>query len=356
VDERSGFWQYPIAVEDRDKTAFQVNGMVYQHTVLAMGHKPSTFHMQKVKHTIFARVIGRGVFIYLDDIFIYSATFAEFMRLLREVFAVLSRHRLRLKASKCEIGMSELCILGHLVSAEGVRMGEDRKSAALAIPFPRSNTELRRYLGYCNYMRRFIPEYATLAQPLSSQVNQPPALWPREEMVVAFDALQTAVGQQLSLAHLDYSLPIFLTTDASTLGVGGSLENRYRDENNNEVRRVVACASHAFTSAEQRWKTLEQEAFAVVWLIMYFRALLWGHPFVIETDHRNLTYIHGGTSPKVMRWAIALQNFVYTLVHVPGVDNVVADTLSRAPRGRDGVAEAVTMEDFSSAPRLFGWA
>jgi hypothetical protein len=106
-------------------------------------------------------------------------------------------------------------------------------------------------------------------------------------MTRAFDVLQQAVVDQLSLAHLDYSLPIFLTTDASTLGVGGSLENRYRDEEGNEVRRVVACASHAFTPAEQRWKTLEQEAFAVVWLIMYFRALLWGHPFVIETDHRK---------------------------------------------------------------------
>ena len=166
-------------------------------------------------------------------------------------------------------------------------MEEDRKTAALAIPFPRSNTELRRYLGFCNYMRRFIPQYSTLAQPLSSQVNLPPASWPREEMTRAFDVLQQAVVDQLSLAHLDYSLPIFLTTDASTLGVGGSLENRYRDEEGNEVRRVVACASHAFTPAEQRWKTLEQEAFAVVWLIMYFRALLWGHPFVIETDHRK---------------------------------------------------------------------
>jgi hypothetical protein len=180
-------------------------------------------------------------------------------------------------------------------------------------------------------MRRFIRDYSSLAHPLSSHVNHPVADWPREEMLSAFTVLQTAVGEQLRLAQLDYTKPIFVATDASIIGVGGVLENRYTDENGEEVRLVVACASHAFTAAEGRWKTIEQEAFAVVWVVMYFRALLWGHLFVLETDHRNLTYIHGSTSPKVMRWAMAMQNFWYTLVHVAGSLNVVADALSRAP-------------------------
>ena len=118
LDERSGFWQYPFAEQDRHKTAFQVNGVVYQHTVLAMGNKVSTFHMQKVKHTIFARVIGRGVFIYLDDIFIYACTFAEFIRLLREVFTVIREHRLRLKSVQVRnrnarvMHTGTLCVIG----------------------------------------------------------------------------------------------------------------------------------------------------------------------------------------------------------------------------------------------------
>ena len=241
-------------------------------------------------------------------------------------------------------------ILGHYVSADGVRMGEERKEAVLAMPFPRSAHELRRYLGCVNYMRRFIRDYSSLAHPLSAQVNHPVSSWPKQEMLEAFQSLQNAVAEQLTLAHLDYTKPIFVATDASIIGVGGVLENRYLDENGEEVRVVVACASHAFTQAESRWKTIEQEAFAVVWVVMYFRALLWGHPFVLETDHRNLTYIHGGTSPKVMRWSMALQNFWFTLVHVAGVLNVVADALSRAPRGRDDDEEAVELEDFASQP------
>jgi hypothetical protein len=245
--------------------------------------------------------------------------------------------------------MNQVNVLGHVVSAQGTCMGESRKAAVRAMPFPRSARELRRYLGCVNFMRRFIPRYSVLAQPLSSQVNVPVGAWPRKSMEVAFEVLQQAVQDQLSLAHLDYTLPIVVSTDASVLGVGGCLANRFVEQDGTVVNRVVACASHAFTEAEARWKTIEQEAFALVWIVMYFRGVLWGQPFVLETDHRNLTYVHGGTSPKVMRWALALQNFAFALVHVPGVEQVVADALSRAPQALDVCAEALRMEDLSSA-------
>ena len=95
--------------------------------------------------------------------------------------------------------------------------------------------------------------------------------------------------------------------------------------------RVVKCVSHAFTEAESRWKTLEQEAFAVVFTLLHFRNVLWGHYFLVETDHRNLTFIHSGTSAKVIRWSLAVQQFCFAISFIPGEQNVVADTLSCAP-------------------------
>ena len=97
--------------------------------------------------------------------------------------------------------------------------------------------------------------------------------------------------------------------------------------------RVVKCVSHAFTEAESRWKTLEQEAFAVVFTLLHFRNVLWGHHFMVETDHRNLTFIHAGTSAKVIRWSLAVQQFSFVISFIPGDENVVADALSRAPAG-----------------------
>ena len=82
----------------------------------------------------------------------------------------------------------------------------------------------------------------------------------------AFEELKRAVAAQLSLSHLDYSVPLVLQCDASILGIGGALINRFPEG----VDRVIKCVSHAFTDAESRWKTLEQEAFAVVFVVLFF--------------------------------------------------------------------------------------
>jgi hypothetical protein len=353
LDLRSGYWQFPVAPEDRHKLAVQVLGQVYQYSVVPMGHVDSAFHVQRVMDEKFGPLIGKGLFVYLDDLFLYAQTLSAFVTLLREVLTILRRCGLKCRGDKCELGVAELAVLGHILTSDGVRMSEDRKAAVAAMPFPRSCSELRRYLGMANYMRRFIPGYSTLAQPLSSKVNTPPAKWPLVEMRRAFELMQAAVQGQLGLAHLDYKRAIVVSADASVLGVGGYVANRWLDEDGEEVNRVVACASHAFTAAESRWITLEQEAFALIWVVMHFRGILFGQPFILETDHRNLTYIHGGTSPKVMRWALALQNFRFNLVHVPGATQFVADALSRAPMGRrvEEESEAIRLSDFSdSAP------
>lgn len=180
-----------------------------------------------------------------------------------------------------------------------------------------------------------------------SWINNAVAEWPRAEMEAAFDMLKNAVSQQLSLAHLDYSVPIVIQCDASTLGIGGALINRHP-----EGDRVIKCVSHAFTEAESKWKTTEQEAFAVVFVILYFRAVLFGHYFLVETDHRNLTFIHSGTSAKVSRWSLALQHLCFAISYLPGEKNVIADALSRAPRGAPVGLRAIRFSDFDAVRAL----
>jgi putative transposase len=330
-DLRSGYWQFPVDPDSRDILAFQFQEKVFRYTVAAMGFVDSSFHVQRVMNDLFSRHIGLGVFVYLDDIFVYAVTFDEFYLLVEETLATLDTHNLRCKGEKCEIGMEEVTVLGHIISKDGVRMSDERIAAVQNIPFPRSARELRRFLGCVNYMRRHIPDLSTITRPLSAELNNPIAAWPMASMNEAFTRTQAAVAAQLSLAHLDYSKPIVVAADASTLGVGASISNQYIDELGELIERVVAVASHAFTGAETRWKTIEQECFALVWAVLYWRVVLWGHPFILKTDHKNLTYIHKGTSSKVVRWSLVLQSFNIALEHTPGEDQEVADALSRAP-------------------------
>lgn len=118
--------------------------------------------------------------------FIYAVLFVDFIRTFDEVSVLYFIPSLT--ETKGEMGMKEICNLGHWVSATGVHMGDDRKAPVRAIPFPRSTTELRRYLVFYNYMPRFIPNYSTLAHPLSVLVNHPPSSWPRDSMFPAFSS------------------------------------------------------------------------------------------------------------------------------------------------------------------------
>ena len=221
-------------------------------------------------------------------------------------------------------------------------MSDTRKRAINAIPFPRSVHELRRFLGMTNYQRMFIPRYSILAKSLSSQVNVPISQWNRPVMEKAFREVKRAVQEQAILSHLDYSLPIVLQTDESILGIAAFLANRLP----NGVDRIVAYFSHALTASEAKWKTIEIEAYAIVAAVMYFRSLLWGHYFLIETDHRNLTFIHGGTSAKLGRYSMFLQNFDAGLLYKRGELIPVPDTLSRAPTGPPQALQAVRLSDF----------
>jgi hypothetical protein len=293
----------------------------------------SSFYTQRTMCGLFVDRFSRGVLIYLDDVIIYAKTFEEFLELLEYALGVMLKANLCCKRSKCFFGVKEIVILGHVVSSEGVWMHRGRIDAVLEVPFPRNAKELRRFLGMTNYMRSFVPEYSMLAKPLTREVNNPVGEWPQEEMREAFERLKKAVSDQLVLSHLDYNVPIVVQCDASVLGVGGCLINRRPDGD-----QVIGCASHAFNATESRWKTIEQEAFAIVFMLLYFRSVLWGHHFMVETDHRNLTFIHAGTSSKLTRWSLLLQSMSFAVSYIPGEQNVVADTLSRAPRGAAGRA------------------
>jgi len=133
---------------------------------------------------------------------------------------------------------------------------------------------------------------------------------------------------------------------SSRQGVGGALFN-VRCVEGQRSERLVAVCSHAFTEVEANWATIEQEAFAMVFACRYWFPLLEGIRFVIDGDHRNLAYVHGGTSPKVIRWGLFMQSLSYMYNHIAGVDNLFPDRLSRQDfTGADLVIP--DLEDFAT--------
>ena len=344
LDLLSAYWQFPLEPGVQHLSAFRVGPQTYRYRVTWMGGAGASHHVQRSLSQILRVYLGQGVWLYIDDVVVAADTEEEFVRLLRGVVAAFKRHNIRCKLSKCVIGAWSIGLLGRILSARGVRIADDKREEVSRLPCPTNPKQLRSALGQLNFQRAFIPNYAILTKPLTALVNGTSAQLRTPAVQAAWARLMEAVATQLSLEHLDYSAQTRVRVDASRQGVGGALFNvRFIDGQRSE--RLVAVCSHAFTEVEANWATIEQEAFAMVFACKYWFPLLEGIRFVIDGDHRNLAYVHGGSSPKVIRWGLFMQSLSYMYNHIAGIDNLFPDRLSRQDfTGTDQITP--DLEDF----------
>ena len=215
-------------------------------------------------------------------------------------------------------------------------MADDRREEVANLPFPENPKKLRAALGDTNYQRAFIPNYALITKPLTQLVNDTTAEMQTNEARTAWKQLMRAVADQMSLSHLDYRHQIRMKVDASIRGVACSLFMVGVNSDGERWERLVAVCSHGFNKTEMHWKTIEQECFAMVFGCRYWFPLLWGIMFVIDGDHKNLSYIHQGSSSKVVRWGLFLQSLSFAYNHIEGISNVFPDALSRQDFNNEG--------------------
>jgi len=301
-----------------------------------MGSIGASFHVQRSNVKVLGNLYGDGAGVYIDDTPIHAVTLERFVEIIRIVVKKFADAKLYCKSSKCVIGVKSLKLLGHIIDGNGIRMADDRREEVARLKFPDNPKKLRAALGETNYQRAFIPEYALITQPLNKLVNGTTAEMNTEEARTAWKQLMRAIADQMSLFHLDYNQQIRVRVDASIRGVACCLFNVGVDANGERWDRLVAVCSHAFTKTEMHWKTIEQECFAMIFGCKYWFPLLWGTMFVIDGDHKNLSYIHQGSSSKVVRWGLFLQTLSYAYNAIDGISNVFPDVLSRQDFNNEG--------------------
>jgi hypothetical protein len=326
LDLQSGYHQIRIAPEDVEKTAFVTHLGHFQFKVLCFGltNAPATF--QRVMHRIFAPYIGRFVLVYLDDILVMSRTPEEHVHHLRTVLSLLKQHQLYAKLSKCDFGKTHLKFLGHIVGGGSVAVDPDKVRVLHEWPVPRSRTELRSFLGLANYFKRFVPNYSTVAAPLTDLTSEAVVYdwdnWSEPDMA-AFTQLKHLLTQPPVLALPDLGGEFTVMSDASVRGCGAVLMQN---------ERVIAYCSRKFTSAERNYTTGEQELLGLITALREWRCYLEGTPVTLVTDHNPLIYLdtQDQLSRRQARWVEFLSRFQYTIVYQRGAINV-ADPLSRHP-------------------------
>jgi 8-oxo-dGTP pyrophosphatase MutT (NUDIX family)/predicted aspartyl protease len=329
LDLASGYWQIKVREEDQEKTAFITKFGTYEFKVMPFGlcNAPATF--QRTMDKVLAGIKEQFVLVYLDDVIIYSKTFKEHIQHLTEVLTRIRKANLRLKAEKCYFAATELQFLGHVVGKEGVKPDPEKVDKMVNYPEPKNIRELRGVLGLFSYYRRFIKDFAQLADPLYKLLKKDTVYEWTDLQQQAFENLREKLTQAPVVQYPDFNRPFLLYTDASQIGIGAVLAQKDNDKH----EYVIAYASRTLNPAERNYGITELECLAIVWAVKYFRHYLYGSKFTIITDHTALKWLLNSTSEngnrRLERWKIMLSEYDFEIIYRKGKNHANADALSR---------------------------
>jgi hypothetical protein len=329
LDFKSGYFAIKIREEDQEKTAFVTPRGVYQFRVLPFGISVAPSVYQRLINCVFASRGWRHTLAYLDDLIIFTKTFAEHLEELQAVFNLIRKAKLKLNPKKCTFFEQRVKYLGYIVSKEGISTDPNKIRAVQEYPRPTNLREVRSYLGFCSYYRRFIKDFSRIVKPLTGLTKKnAPFNW-NEEQEQAFNELKICLSTAPVLGHPDLSLPFQLRTDVSKLGIGAILIQEEKDGR----KTVLGYASRALSDAEACYSSCEMECLGVIFALSYFRSFLVGKKFTVVTDNLPLKYLltTRNLRGRLARWALLTQEFTFDIVHRAGVNMKDADALSRAP-------------------------
>ena len=326
LDLRSGYHQLKLTPKaSRLMAAITPHGLFEPITAPFGLHGLPAFFQMQMSTLVFNGIETRGVETFIDDIVVHAADFDTLLIRLRDVLERLAKWNLRVNGAKTILGGSECTFLGHTVDGAGHKHTEKRVEALQAMRAPTDKGQLRSFIGCVQYFREHLGmDAAALTKPLTELTKKAVAFSWTAVHQECFEEIKRRILQNQKLAFLDYELPIFVRTDASKLGCGAQL---FQVVNGRE--RTVSYLSKAFTPTEARWSVLEQELFGCFYAVKRWAPMLLGAKFTILTDHKNILQLHKSVVPKIVRWRLQMQPFEYTVKHVPGPENVVADCLSR---------------------------
>ena len=285
---------------------------------------PATF--QRLMNQVFATEINQFILVYLDDILIFSESVEEHWEHLRMALGRLREARLYGRVHKCEFLKTRVEYLGYEVSEKGIHASPEKVKAVVNWPRPQSVHDVRSFLGFASYYRRFIHGFSQVAGPLT-ELTRSKAKWRWDKAQEnSFLALKIALATAPVLRLPDFDHQFVVTTDASDVAIGAILQ-----QDVGMGLQPIAFASRKLQQAEVRYSAYERELLGIVWALgqwkHYFQR---SHPIIIQTDHAPLRHLpnQASVNSRIWKWLSILQGYNVDIQHIAGKRNP-ADSLSR---------------------------
>ena len=333
IDLRSGYYQLRVKEVDVPKTAFRTRYGHYEFLVMPFGLTNAPAAFMDLMNRVFHPYLDQFVVVFIDDILVYSKDAQEHEHHLRIVLQTLRENQLFAKLSKCDFWLKEVSFLGHIVSAEGIRVDPVRIEAIVYWKPPRNVTEVRSFLGLAGYYRRFVQGFSVIASSLTRLLRKGVKFEWDDKCQSSFERLKEILVEAPVLIQPTSGRDYTVYSDASRIGLGCVLM---------QDGKVVAYASRQLMPHEQNYPTHDLELAAVVFALKIWRHYLYGEKCRIFTDHKSLKYLltQNDLNLRQRRWLELLKDYDCIIDYHLGKANVVADALSRK------MISALTLKDY----------
>ncbi|CAC5424757.1 Retrovirus-related Pol polyprotein from transposon 297,Retrovirus-related Pol polyprotein from transposon 17.6 [Mytilus coruscus] len=287
---------------------------------MPMGLCNSASVFERLMETVLSGLTWKICLVYLDDVIIFSKSFEEHMKNLKEVFQRLKAANLKLNPKKCNFLKTEVKFLGHIVSESGVATDPNTIRSVKNWPVPKSVKDVRSFLGLTSYYRKLILKYADKAKPLYKVTEKNQKFVWTDDCQQSFEELKNTLISAPILAYLTREDLFILDTDASKCWYGSSAIPTPR-------------WSRKSSRSERKYCVTRRELLAVVASIRHFHHYLYGKHFKVRSDHDALSWLFNFKNPEgqLARWFEVLASYDFKIEHRAGRSHNNADALSRRP-------------------------
>ena len=335
VDLADAFNQIKLGPESQKRLALSTHRGVLLQLRLPFGISSAPGYFQEIMDQLTSDL--NGVATFIDDILVSGMTASEHLQNLRALLQRLQERGLRCRLEKCSFAQPSIEYLGCTLSSHGIAKGP-KVNAVRMMPPPTNSAGLRSFLGSVQFYSKFLPDLATVTEPLHNLTRKNVQWkWGTEEQS-AFQKLKELLSMDMVLAHFDPTLPIGISCDASEVGLGVVLFHRYQDGS----ERPIANASKTLTETQRHYSQIQKEALAIVFALNKFHQFVYGQKFILVTDHKPLLALFGPSKAtpalaanRLARWALMLSQYDYSIEYRRTSEHGNADALSRLPMGPD---------------------
>lgn len=326
LDGYSGFFQIPIHPDDQEKTTFTCpfGTFAYRRIPFSLSNAPATF--QRCMMAIFADFIDNIMEVFMDDFFVGGQSFEECLENLEKVLERCVKVNLVLNWEKCHFMVQEGIILGHIISNRGIEVDKAKIEVIENLQPSRIVREIRSFLGHASFYRRFIKDFTKITKPLTELLMKDAKFTFDEKCLEVFQTLKKALISAPIMQTPDWNEPFEIMCDASDYDVEAVLGQR-----KDKKLHVIYYASRTLDEAQMNYATTKKELLAIVFALDKFRSYLVGAIIIIYTNHAAIRYLLTKKDAKrrLLRWILILQEFDMEIKYKKGIENVVADHLSR---------------------------